>query len=199
MRKSLTFLLIISSIVFAQFEPGTISAGTLFGYNSFGDSEDDGGDRVDVISVGSSQMELIVVKPTLSYFITGNISIDGIMSIMRLKYGDSDPQTMRLLGGGATMYFKQNFYAGGSFMLQSSKSEGDDWSYTSNAQFAGIQGGILHKVAENVYLDVGVNYLLGIGDRKSESEDYGETYKNENKNTANAYGINVGIKAFFKQ
>jgi len=185
------------SFAFAQFEPGTISAGALFGYNSYGDSED--GDRLDIMSVGDSQMELLVVKPTLSYFITGNISVDGLMNVMRIKSGDGDPQTIKLLGGGATMYFMQNFYAGGSIALQSSNSESDDWSYSSSAQYIGIQGGFLHKVAENVYLDVAVNYLMGIGDTKYEIEDYGETYDSEDKNTANAYGINIGIKAFFKQ
>ena len=40
---------------------------------------------------------------------------------------------------------------------------------------------------------------MGIGDTKFEYEYDGGTDKNEKKNNANAYGINVGIKAFFKQ
>ena len=195
MRKCLLFLLIISSFVFAQFEPGTISAGALFGYNSYGDSEDGDGDRQDIMSVGDYQFQFLLLKPTVSYFISSNISIDGIVNIMRYKYGDSDPGTSKDVGGGATMYFKQNLYAGGSFTLQSSKSGSDDFSFSSSAQYIGIQGGLLHKVAENVYLDVGVYYSMGIGDTKFEFEDN----KSKDKNTANAYGINVGIKAFFKQ
>lgn len=181
MRKCILFLLIISSIVFAQFEPGTISAGALFGYNSYGDSEDEDRDRQDIMSIGGSQFQFLLLKPTVSYFISRNISIDGIMNIMRFKYGDSDPSTSKDVGGGISMYFKQNLYVGGSFTLQASKSGSDTYSFSSSAQFIGIQGGLLHKVAENVYLDVGINYLMGIGDTKFEYEYDGGTDKNEKK------------------
>jgi len=186
-------------MVFAQFESGTISAGALFGYNSYGNSENEDGDRFNLMSTGGGQTELIIIKPTLSYFIASNISIDGILNFMRVKYGDGDPETMKLLGGGATMYFKDNLYAGGSYALQSSKSGDDGYGYESSAQFVGIQLGLLHKVAENVYIDVGANYLMGIGDTTYETWEDEDSWDHEDKNTANAYGINIGIKAFFKQ
>ena len=110
-----------------------------------------------------------------------------------LAMSDDDEYKTSMIGVGTTYYY-QNFYIGGGIIKQSSESESGEWSYESSQQFMNFNGGYLHRLTESVFLDIGLQYLKGMGETETESNgdslddiDNEETY----------FSMNVGIRAFF--
>ena len=102
----LILIFISSSILSAQFELGTISAGALFSYSSYKLSEDDKEPTTN-FSFGQN-VSILTTKPNFSYFISQNVSFDAILGLTFLKEGDSK-FTQRLFGVTGTIY-RNNFY-----------------------------------------------------------------------------------------
>ena len=182
------------------FDKGTVSCGALFSYQSY-----DSGNEVSLEHSGTStqlgQKPSIYFKiqPLINYFYKPNISIDGIFGSITTEteypdddYNDYESKTS-MIGAGITYYY-QNFYIGGGIIKQSSESESGEWSYESSQQFMNFNGGYLHRLTESVFLDIGLQYLKGMGETETESNgdslddiDNEETY----------FSMNVGIRAFF--
>ena len=150
---------------------------------------------------------IIVVTGLLLYFniihfysdgkqvdaITG---IDGIFGSIthKTKYPDDDEESKSSLIGAGITYYYQNFYIGGGIIKQSSESESGEWSYESSQQFMNFNGGYLHKLNESVFLDIGLQYLKGMGETEAElSGDSLDDIDNEET----YFSMNVGIRAFF--
>ncbi len=81
-------------------------------------------------------------------------------------------------------------YFGAGYTIMSSDESG---GYTSTIKFAEVHGGFLHKLSENVFLDIQASYYKGVGDIESGGGTSSHSYKNENTQIV----ISAGIKAFF--
>ena len=207
MRK-LTLLFILSTgILLTQedksynyFDKGTVSCGTLFSYQSY-----DSGNEMSfqhsgtTTQLGQQAYIYLRIQPLINYFIKPNLSIDGIFGSETDKVDyddddyDDDDYKSSMIGAGITQYYN-NFYIGGGIIKQSNEGKSGEWSYESSQQFMNFNGGYLHKLNENVFLDVGLQYLKGMGETESEMNgddlddiDNEETY----------FSMNVGIRAFF--
>ncbi len=192
MRKLLISLILLTGVIMAQFDKGTVSAGTLLSYSSYNSGGDYDYTR-NVMSIGTQSLEMLSVKPTVSYFVQPNISIDGIIGFTKLTYEDEDSDSessQNLLGGGAT-YYTGNLYGGGGIAFLSFESD----DYKSSSKYLEFHGGYLHGLTENVFLDIGVSYLSGMGELESEYD--GEENPDPPDNEQTILQLSVGIKAFF--
>ena len=171
-----------------RFSRGTISAGSLFNFSSYTEDKDDN-DPTITTSVGNSLSTSLKIKPMISYFVHPNLSIDAILGYV-LTVEREYENTKFLYGGGVTFYI-WNVYTGAGWMLASSESSNSSYS----SQYLEFHGGYLHRLVENVFLDLGVSSLLGIGKYKSEYNGVEST--NPSDNTQAMFHVNIGIKAFF--
>ena len=204
MKKILITMLLISGL-FAQFSQGTISAGALFNYSSY----EDGGNYSDTetqTAIGTKLTGSTTLKPTVSYFIQPNLSIDGYIGFNSFEYKNCDDNgygnkecetndsSANILGGGATFYVDK-FYGGGG--IASVSSESDDYEATS--KYLELHGGYLHSLTQNVYLDIGFSQLSGMGEYEVEYDgvDCDDNGNECEDNESSSFQINVGIKAFF--
>jgi len=206
MKKLTLLFILLTGVMVAQeeksynyFDKGTVSCGTLFSYQSY-----DSGNEVSfehsgtTTQLGQKPYIYFKIQPLINYFYKPNISIDGIFGSIteKTEYDDDDDDDeykTSMIGMGTTYYY-QNFYIGGGIIKQSSESESGEWSYESSQQFMNFNGGYLHKLNESVFLDIGLQYLKGMGETETESNgdslddiDNEETY----------FSMNVGIRAFF--
>lgn len=190
MHKAMILTVLMSSFLMAQFSEGTISAGSLFSYSSYKESPD--ADPVTTATIGNTSISAItiVIKPAVSYFIRENLSIDAIVSFTKISHGDYDT-SLNLYGGGAT-YYTGNIYAGGGLGL----SAIGNYDSNSKSEWIDVHCGYLHGITENVFLDIGLSYIMGKGEYVTEY-DSGEEYKRDNEDTI--LRIGVGIKAFFNK
>ena len=182
MKKIILLLLLLTGLLMAQFEAGTVSVGSLMSYSSYKASNDDD-DPLIVTSIGSTQ-SILTVKPNLSFFILRNLSIDGILGFTLQNEGNSE-LSRKIFGGGATFYLGNIYFGGG--ILEMSSDYGD---HDTSSNYAELHGGYLLGMVKNVFLDFGVSNLIGIGEIKYNNDDTGI----ENKDMV--VHLNVGIRAF---
>lgn len=183
MKRLLTFGIILSSFLTAQFAPGTISAGSVFSYTSY--KYDADSDATSITTFGSDRsVSSMAVSPSLSYFLMENISIDAIFSFNSFSSGEGDSYKINMYGVGGS-YYLNNLYGGGGFAVASS---GED--KMSSANYLVLRGGYLHELREYVFLDVGASYSLGTGKYKYDGEETGD-------NEETILRIGAGVRAFF--
>jgi len=183
MKNLLIIGVVLTSFVLAQFTSETISAGSLFSYTSYKMSSSS--DAESITSIGpSASFTSITLRPSISYFIVDNISVDAILSLNTLS-GDGDNYKMNMYGIGAS-YYMDNIYGGGGFGISSS-----GYNKMSTSNYLLLQGGYLHKLSDNVFLDIGASYTMGMGKYKYDGEEGGD-----NEQTILRFG--AGIKAFFR-
>ena len=186
MKKLIIFGIILSSFVMAQFSSGTISAGSVFSYMSYKMDADSDAESFTTFGSDASLSTVftsIAVNQSFSYFIMGNISVDAILSFNTISEGD-DSYKINMYGVGGS-YYMNNLYGGGGFAIASS---GEDKMSTAN--YLIFRGGYLHKLTENVFLDIGASYSMGIGKYKYDGEEYGDNEKT-------ILRVGAGVKAFF--
>jgi len=195
MGRGILFLLILTGFVWAQFEEGTLSVGSLFSYTSVKSSPD--ADALTTTTLGPNSLNIYsaTIQPTLSYFISNNLSLDAIYSRTDLDDGDYD-YSFSFYGPSASLYVN-HLYAGGAYVLFNSKSKSEYSEHTSKTAYLELHGGLVHKLVEHVYVDINARYLMGTGDYVTEYSEYPEgDYTNKNEETMLL--ISAGIKAFFK-
>jgi len=183
MKKMMLLILLINGILSAQFEKGTISAGSILSYTSYKYSPDSDV-SLNFTHIGNRDLSISLqsLKPTVSYFINESISLDASIGLLFVSIdGESDQSTW--LGFGGTKYTKKLFYYGGSIWNESA----DDVS----VNYAGFNLGLLKELAQNVFLDIGGTYLFGIG-------EFGGEYFEDIKNEQTKIEFVIGVKAFFK-
>ena len=150
MRKVITMMMVLgllASVSYAQFNTGSKTAsGTIsWSKNSYD---------------GEEGISILIIAPSVGYFVMDNLAANVSLNMMTYSYpGDSDSESITGFGIGAK-YYMNNFYGGGAFNLQ--KYEDQD-ALTSLL----IEGGYLYGFNENVFLDIGLDYLMGLGDNKS--------------------------------
>jgi hypothetical protein len=180
MKKALVLVatLIIITSAFA-FDKGTMNLGGTASLSiSKVDSDDD------------STTEL-AVRPQFGYFVADNICIDGIL-IYESQSGDNDVSAFGIGIGGR--YFYNRFYGGLDFQYQSvTRDVYNDGSlgvveWTSTGMFLQPKVGVLLPVSENVYVDLGASYQLGIGEWGSDGSG---------NNEFSDMQFNIGLQYFF--
>jgi len=195
MKKGLLILLalIVASSVFA-FTIGTINPGGTVSFTSNKHNSD------------HNDITMFSITPQVGYFVMDNISADVLLNYMyegqeggvqNLKYSSS------LLGigiGGRYFYpLAPGKIYGGLDLLYNSLSWEDEYYGGKddggwNAMYLGLKGGYLFPVVENVYVDFGLKYQMGLGDYGGDDyEDAPDEYKENEEST---FGINIGLQIF---
>ena len=188
MKKLILSMILLFGFSHAQFKIGTISAGTLLNYSVYNPTGE-GGNAYGKAVVGSQTIIYQSIKPTISYFVKPNLSVDGLVGRTSITYkGDKTSQS--LIGGGLTYYLGMP-YIGGSFIRMNSDTD----LYNSSSNDLEFHGGYLYNIVENVYLDIGISYLFGIGNTEF---DYGSETTSADNNEKLAQ-VSLGIKAYFSR
>lgn len=118
---------------------------------------------------GDDAGSTLSLSPSVGYFVTDNIEAIVGLNWMRFTYPedwDVDPESITYLVLGGRYYLPLGFgpvYAGGQFNY-SKYSEADEASNSLD-----IQAGYLKFLNDNLALDIGFNYNMGMGDNKSSS------------------------------
>jgi len=128
----------------------------------------------------------------VGYFLMKDISIDVVLSWNNYHYKetyDKESSTYNysdiLIGLGGSFFIK-NFYVGTHFLyeLLSEKSEYSKDEESGNAMFLEFDGGYLVPLIENVFIDIGANYVMGIGEYGGDAEG---------DNTYSSFNVGAGI------
>ena len=148
MKKVVTMMIVLSllaSVSYAQFNTGSKTAsGTVSWSKNSYDGEDAG--------------SLLMIAPSVGYFVMDNLSANVSLNMMTYS-DDGESESITGFGIGAK-YYMNNLYGGGSY---NSLSWEDEDAMTSLL----IEGGYLYGLNDNVFLDIGLDYLMGLGDNKS--------------------------------
>ncbi|NQV17963.1 MAG: hypothetical protein HQ534_05410 [Armatimonadetes bacterium] len=169
----LFLVLMVASSVYA-FEAGTKTVGGWIGYDSYKIDKD-----ADAVST-------ITFAPWIGYFFMDNILAEvGIGYSSTNSDAMDDPITsFNLELGGA--YFFNNIYAGAGFAMASINAGDEEWS----GNYLGFGVGYLYGIAENIYLDVGFGYEMGLGEYGGDGEGI--------DNEESGFEFGAGIDIFFK-
>ncbi len=170
------FAILLLALVFATsifaFEQGTKTVGGWIGYES------------DTWYKDADPITTITINPWGGYFF-----IDNVCGIVFFDYTSTnskdwdDPITSLGIGIGGR-YFYNDIYGGLGFMMRSTNN-GD---YKESANFLNLSLGYLYGIAENVYVDLGGRYYMGIG-------EYGGDGEGDNEQSGFEFG--AGIDIFF--
>lgn len=174
----LFLVLMVASSVYA-FEAGTKTVGGWIGYESY--KMDDDSDAVTAIEI----------QPWGGYFVVDNICVDVLLSYISANSDAwDDPMTEFGLGIGGR-YFYNQIYVGAGFLMASWDYINEETEETekASANYIGFDVGYLYGIAENIYLDVGFGYEMGIG-------EYGGDAEGDNEESGFMFG--AGIDIFFK-
>jgi hypothetical protein len=167
-------LLCLNSISFAQnetpFDKGVINLGGNASYSSY------------QYDSNENYATTIKFNPQIGYLFIKKLSADvGVAS----QFDSDDNQEISILLGNR--FFLGNAYAGYAYNRTMYNQKYYDTTIKSNANYLSLKGGYLVKVVENVFLDMGINYQMGIG-------KYGGDWIGDN-NTRNL-SLNIGFQAF---
>ena len=155
MKRMLIMVVIVTltvSMSFGQWTKGTKSAGGTLSWSS--SSYD-----------GEAVSSTLTINPEVGYFAMDNLGVNFglLMATVTPEVGDGVTTTAFALGA---KYYMNSMYAGGSF---SSLTVGEADGMSSLL----IEAGYLHGLSDNVYLDAGLDYSMGMGDNKNGSMTLG--------------------------
>lgn len=124
---------------------------------------------------GDPSYEILNISPSLGYFLLDNLAITLSLDVRTITYQNSwgdDSETSNGFGVGAK-YFMEKLYIGLSY--NSFKYEDSE----SNESIL-YEGGYLFGINRNIFIDIGLDYFVGIGDNNSSN-----------------ITIGIGISSFF--
>ena len=129
----------------------------------------------------------------VGYFLMKDISLDVVLSWYNYHYkSDYGKESYTynhsdiLIGLGGSFFIK-NFYVGAHFLYEligEKETYKTDDTSNANAMFLEFDGGYLVPLIENVFIDIGANYVMGIG-------EYGGD--GEGDNTSSEFSVGAGI------
>ena len=144
----LTLTALTMSLSFAQFTKETKSAGGTLGWSSH-------------TYDGDAVSTTLMISPSVGYFVIDNVGVNVGLAMATVTPDGGDGVTSTAFGLGAK-YYMNNMYAGGSYNSYNSGVEGDD----AKANLL-IEAGYLYGLSDNVFLDAGFDYTMGMGDNKA--------------------------------
>jgi len=166
-------LVVVSSLV--AFEQGTKSMGGFLSFNSSKMTSD------------SDAVNTIMVMPYGGYFLTNNIMAEAFLAYYHANSDSySDPYNEFGFGLGGR-YFFNKLYAGAGFKMTSMDNGNTNYS----ANYLQFKAGYLVTIAENVFLDLGAIYDMGIG-------EYGGDWEGSDNERSN-FTIGLGIEIFLEK
>ena len=145
MLMILTLTALTISLSFAQFTEGTKSAGGTAGWSS-------------ITFDGDAVATILTIAPSVGYFVIDNVGVNVGLAMVTVTLDGGDGVTSTAFGLGAK-YYMNNMYAGGSY--NSSKADADAMATLL------IEAGYLYGLSDNVLLDAGFDYTMGMGDNKA--------------------------------
>lgn len=186
MKRGLLILvaLVVASSVFA-FTAGTINPGGTVSFSSYKSNADE------------KPTTMLLFSPQVGYFVIDNLSLDLALQFSSENQAAGDfnskySSTGMALGLGGR-YFYQNFYGGLALMYSSSSYESGNFDGGVTATYFNVMAGYLVPIAENVYIDLGLDFAKGFGNYGGKSYDNGPDVKNEMSDI----GFNAGFQIFF--
>ena len=178
MKRCVIFvsLFLLFTSVYA-FEQGTINLGGNIGFSSYKSNSDD-----------DDSETTISIAPNGGYFFIDNISGDLMINFSNATEGDYKSSRLQIGFGGR--YFINQMYAGLGFMMGSGSSDSEVGETELSANFLNLKAGYLMPLAENVYVDLGLDYLMGIG-------EYGGDREGDNEESK--FEVKAGLQIFLKK
>ena len=178
MKRVVIFILafLVASSVLA-FEAGTKNVGGFIEWQSIKHDKDCDG------------VTYFTIFPMVGYFFMDNICAD-----ILLEYSSWDDKDWEVKGsdfglGIGGRYFFNNIYGGAGFLMESAKTEnGTDYEISGNYLY--FLAGYLYPIAENVYVDIGFDYFMGMGEYGGDGEG--------SDNEQSGFGFGAGLDIFFK-
>ena len=149
----LTLTALTMSLSFAQFTKETKSAGGTAGWSS-------------ITLDGDAVATILTIAPSVGYFVIDNVGVNVGLAMVTETPEGGDGVTSTSFGLGAK-YYMNNMYAGGSY--SSSKADADADAMGALL----IEAGYLYGLSDNVFLDAGFDYSMGMGDNKAGSMSLG--------------------------
>ena len=174
---ALVICLLITTSVFA-FDKGTKLVWGQVDFSSIKNDKD------------SDPYSLFELNSIVSYFLMEDIALNVILSWYNYHY-KGDSYTLNLsdiyigLGGA---YFIKNFYLAASFMYElmgDKETYKSDDTWNANAMYLDFAGGYLFPLIENVFINIGADYMVGIG-------EYGGD-DGEGDNTSSEFSVGAGL------
>lgn len=166
-------LFVLSSL--CAFEKGTINPGGSISYMSYKSNADD-----------EDATNMLSIAPQVGYFFIDNLAADLLIDFENMSEGDYKSSSLDIGIGGR--YFYKNFYGGLGFMLTSWSWDDGDFDMKVSANYIDLKAGYLVPIVENVYIDLGVGYEMGMG-------EYGADGEGDNEESA--FGFMAGFQIFF--
>ncbi|NQV17965.1 MAG: hypothetical protein HQ534_05420 [Armatimonadetes bacterium] len=134
----------------------------------------------------SDPVTAIEIQPWGGYFVVDNICVDVLLSYVSANSDAWDDAATEFGIGIGGRYFFNQIYGGVGFMMESYDEFGDKFS----ANYLVFYAGYLYPLVENIYLDAGFIYEMGIGKYGGDLDDF--------DNEESGFDIGVGIDIFFK-
>jgi hypothetical protein len=187
MKKTFTLfivMLMVGVMTLSAFEKGTKGVGGSISFYSEKNSS-----------------SAITLGPELNYFVLNNLCLDlslGYSHSWRNEDTSHSSDSWNI-GFGARYFFFKRFYGGAGLFYHSFKNNYTDGK--SRETELRLSAGYLFSLAKNVYLDLGVAYIKGIGDVHAEAPYYYNSYGTTSisyKNKTSIFRSVIGISVFFK-
>ena len=133
----------------------------------------------------------------MGYFVIDNLSADVLIK-SESDYNEENSSSALGIGIGGRYFYPiapGKIYGGLDFLYNTNSwKEGDDgggW----NAMYLDLKAGYVLPIVENVYVNLGLKYQMGLGDYGG---DYYENVPDEYKeNEESTFGFNLGLQIFF--
>ncbi len=196
MKKGLFILLalIIASSVCA-FTKGTINPGGTVSFTSYKPNSD------------QKAITKFGITPQVGYFVIDNLAADVLINYTYEGQSKSDynnEYSSSLLGigiGGRYFYpvAPGKIYGGLDFLYNSlsweeEEYDGEKYDGGRNAMYLDLKAGYLFPVVENVYVDFGLKYQMGLGNYGG--DDYEGVPDKYKENEESIFGFNIGLQIF---
>ena len=192
MKKGLLILLalIIASSVFA-FTKGTINPGGTVSFASYKPNSDE------------KAITMFGITPQVGYFVIDNLSADVLINYTyegQSKGDSNEENSLSALGigiGGRYFYpiAPGKIYGGLDFLYNTNSWKESDYDGGWNAMYLGLKAGYVLPIVENVYVDFGLRYQMGLGDYGG--DDYEHALDEYKENEESTFGFNLGLQIFF--
>jgi hypothetical protein len=175
-KKLLIITLLITVLTFSgfAFEKGTKSIGGNVGFSS------------SRYVSGDDFVKTLSISPMLGYFVMDNLLLE-VSPSFRLSWKEGFDTGVGYGLGIGGRYFVKKFYAGFMFDYNTSGTKG----HMGNSKNISLLAGYLMPIVKNIFLNMGLNYRLGIGNGKTSS---GHSYNNDTKILSARAGINIFFK-----
>ena len=194
MKKGLFILLalIVASSVFA-FTKGTINPGGTVSFTSNKPNSDE------------KAITMFSITPQIGYFVMDNMSADVLINYTYEGQSESDyndEYSLSNLGlgiGGRYFYpiAPGKIYGGLDFLYNTNSWKESDYDGGWNAMYLGLKAGYVLPIVENVYVDFGLRYQMGLGDYGG--DDYENVPDKYKENEESTFGFNIGLQIFFSK